>query len=93
MMTKTAALAAAQAAVGRPHGHGTSWCLYHPWNDNDLAGPSTEMRGNSYAALKMARTKRVAELALTLMGVRDDAWVIAMSSPMSAKAYVELVLA
>ena len=93
MMTKTAALAAAQAAVGRPHGYGTSWCLYHPWNDNDLAGPSTEMRGSSYAALRQARAKRVAELALALMGVRDDAWMIAAADPMSAKAYVELVLA
>ena len=93
MMTKTAALRAAQAAVGRPHGHGTSWCLYHPWNDNNIAGPSTEMRGSSYAALRQARAERVAELALALMGVKDANYTIATAGPMSAKAYVEMVLA
>ena len=92
MMTKTAALAAAQAAVGRPHGHGTSWCLYHPWHDDKLNGPSTEMRGSSYAALKQARAQRVAELALALMGVTDDGYAIAMSAPMSARDYVTMVL-
>jgi hypothetical protein len=93
MMSKTAALAAAQAAVGRPHGRGTSWCLYHPWHDDKLNGPSTEMRGSSYAALRQARAERDAELALALMGVKDAGYTIAAAGPMSAKAYVELVLA
>lgn len=93
MMTKTAALAAAQAAVGRPHGHGTSWCLYHPFYDDKLNGPSTEMRCSSYAAIRIARAQRVAELALALMGVEDHGYMIAYAEPMSAKAYVEMVLA
>jgi hypothetical protein len=92
MMTKTAALAAAQAAVGRPQGCGTSWCLYHPFYNDKLSGPSTEMRASSYAAIKIARARRVAELALTLMGVTDHEYMIAYAEPMSAKAYVEMVL-
>ena len=84
MMSKTAALRAAQAAVGRPHGHGTSWCLYHPWHDDKLNGPSTEMRASSYAVLKQARAQRVAELALALMGVKDAGYTIAAAGPMSA---------
>jgi len=92
-MKKTAALRAAQLAVGRPHGHGTSWVLYHPYYDDRLDGPSTEMRDSSYHSLVQGRAKRVAELALALMGVKDTAYQIYNSEPMSARDYVDMVLA
>ena len=91
-MKKTAALRAAQSAVGRPFGYGTSWSLYHPWDDGDITGPSTEMADTSYTALMQRRARRVAGLALALMGVADDGYAIAMSAPMSARAYVDMAL-
>ena len=81
-LSNTAALRAAQAAVGRPFGHGTSWCLYHPYYDR-VDGPTTEMSDSSYTALMQRRAIRVAELALALMGIRDAA--IYSNAPGSAR--------
>jgi len=92
-MKKTQALRAAQAAVGHPSGRGTFWVLYHPYYDDRLDGPSTEMRDSSYHSLMQGRAKRVAGLALALMGVQDTAYQIYASAPMSARDYVDMVLA
>lgn len=102
-MTKTAALKEAQKNVGRPIGGGTSWCFYAPYWVSEPSGRrsevcTTEVRADSYWKAANRRAKRVAELALSMMGVREKFgvdpvdWVEYTYGPMSAKKFVDEVL-
>ncbi len=97
-MTKTAALRAAQNAVGRPFGHGTSWGFYSPYSLDNPTGPSTEVRANGYQQAVHRRANRVASLALHMMGVAQQYdsdpidWIDQMHGPMSAARFVDEAL-
>jgi len=95
-MTKTAALRAAQDAVSRPIGSGTSWCIYTPYRVGDLRGPTTEVRANSYDKIVRIRANRVATHAIALMGIRFGRvpvdYIENVHGPMSARSYVNQVL-
>lgn len=67
-MTKTEALKVAANAHGAPMGRGTSWCFYAPYYSKQPSGPSTEVRATSYSDAAAKRARRVASMALELMG-------------------------
>jgi len=97
-ISKTAALRAAQNAVGRPVGHGTNWCFYGPYRVSDPYGPITEVRANSYTKIVQKRANCVASVAIAMMGVAEGAdfypvdYVENMHGPMSAPAFVDAVM-
>lgn len=67
--SKTAALKAAQEACGRVHRRSaTDYVCMVPFYDNNLSGPSTELQADSYPKCRAWRTRKVARIALHLMG-------------------------
>lgn len=72
-MSKTAALKAAQAACGRVHRRsGTDYVCFVPYYDR-VDGPSTELQADSRPKCVAWRSRKVARLALHLMGrIRTD---------------------
>jgi len=73
-MTKTAALKIARNAVSMPSGRGTSWVIYHPYRHatlDDLRGPSTSRNASSYAGALAMRSRTVADITLSLMGINS----------------------
>jgi len=98
-ITKTEAIRAAQSAVGRPAGRGSSWSFYGPDDVSNPSGPSTEIRASSYSAIVGKRAKYVASVALAMMGVAQKFdsispvdYVDHMQGPMSAAQYVAEVM-
>jgi len=90
-MSKTAALAAASRAVGAPVGERTSWQVIGPYRDTDIDGPSTTASASSYTQARAIRTRWVAQIALALMGVEDDGYIVHHMDG-SARAMVDAVL-
>lgn len=68
-MSKTAALKAAQAACGSIYRRSsTDYVCYVPFYDTKPDGPTTELQSYDYWRCRAARTRRVASIALALMG-------------------------
>jgi hypothetical protein len=66
-LSKTAALREAQGACGKPiRRSSTDYVCYVPYDRID--GPSTELQANSYPSIVAHRARKVARLALVLMG-------------------------
>lgn len=98
-MSKTAALKAAQAACGRIHRRSrTDYVCFVPYYDQRPDGPSTELQADSYAKAAVMRARRVADIALALMGVTQAAgrWEVERAQfwfgETSAKGIVDRVL-
>lgn len=90
-ISKTAALQLAQECVGKPIGHGSSWEFYAPYYSNKPHGPSTELHADSYAKAVQMRSAKVADIALSLMGVDDQSvvdYVVYRDGPMPAAKIV-----
>lgn len=98
-MSKTAALKAAQAACGSIRRRSaTDYVCYVPYYDTKPRGPSTEVQASDYWKCRAARTRRVAEIALALMGVDgNDGWeterAISCFGETTARGIVDRVLA
>lgn len=72
-ISKTDAIRAARLAVCQPiRQSSTSYLLIGPYRDNDLCGPSTEVRAGSYPAAVARRARWCASIALSLMGAASD---------------------
>lgn len=68
-LSKTAAIREAQRACGRPiRRSSTDYVCYVPYYDTDISGPSTELQADSYPKLVAYRARKVAHIALELMG-------------------------
>ncbi len=98
-MSKTAALKAAQAACGRIHRRSrTDYVCFVPYYDQRPDGPSAELQADSYAKAAVMRARRVADIALALMGVTQAAgwWEVERAQfwfgETSAKGIVDRVL-
>lgn len=76
-MSKTAALKAAQAACGRIiRRSSTDYVCYVPFYDTRPDGPSTELQASDYWKCRAWRTRKVARIALALMGIDDPDYQI-----------------
>lgn len=72
-LSKTAALKAAQAACGSIYRRSsTDYVCLVPYYDTKPRGPSTELQASDYWRCRAARTRRVATIALALMGARYE---------------------
>lgn len=93
-VTKTEALKIARAAVGHPHGHGTSWKIYGPFRVTDIGGPSTSTEADGYSKAVARRAVWVARIALAQMGKLDEdaEYTIYNHGPGSALALVNAVV-
>lgn len=103
-LSKTAALREAQAACGKIiRRSSTDYVCYVPYYDTDISGPSTELQADSYPKLVAHRARKVAHIAIELMGVcaneeqRIDAdWGMEKATnwgTISARALVDAALA
>ena len=69
-MSKTAALKAPQAACGGIiRRSSTDYVCFVPYYDAKPDGPSTELQADSYPKAVAMRARRVADIALALMGL------------------------
>ena len=66
--TKTEALRIARNAHGKPRGRGSSWHFVAPYYSTRPNGPSTVINAYSYSSAMLKRARRVACMALELMG-------------------------
>lgn len=70
-MSKSRAIQTARTACGAIHRRSaTEYLCWVPLH-NRTDGPSWELKANSYPAIREKRARRVAELALVLMGHAD----------------------
>lgn len=98
-LSKTAALKAAQAACGRIiRRSSTDYVCFVPYYDAKPDGPSTELQADSYPKAVAMRARKVADIALTLMGLTWAGWweeerAQALFGETSARGIVERVLA
>lgn len=98
-LSKTAALKAAQAACGSIcRRSSTDYVCYVPFYDTKPHGPSTELQASDYWRCRAARTRRVATIALALMGVDgDEGWeierAVCLHGETTARGIVDRVLA
>ena len=101
-MSKTAALKAAQAACGRIiRRSSTDYVCYVPFYDRP-GGPTRELQASDFWKCRLWRTRRVASIALCLMGYERSAddfaleWEIERAvshvGATSAKAIIETVV-
>lgn len=71
-MSKTAALKAAQNAVSKViRRSSTDYVVYAPYYSDKPNGPSTELQASTYPQAVIMRSEKVADIALSLMGVYD----------------------
>jgi len=98
-MSKTAALKAAQAACGRIIRRSrTDYVCFVPYYDQKPDGPSTELQADSYPKAVAMRARRVADIALALMGLEwAGPWEVERTQvwfgETSARGIVDRVLA
>ena len=100
--SKTAAIKIAQMTVGSIiRQSSTSYCYYTPYRtatEDDLRGPSTEVRADSYPKIVASRAQSVARIALMLIGhVSADEYdevdyMVYQRGPMSARSLVDAVI-
>lgn len=70
LMPRTAAIKAARGYVSHPHRRSrTDYVVYGPYYTDGPDGPSTEMTADSYPKARAMRSRKVATIALHLMGV------------------------
>lgn len=67
-MTKHEAIAAASKAHGMPSGQGAEWFFSAPLDTSRPFGPRTQVYAPSHAYAMLKRARRVAAMALELLG-------------------------
>lgn len=67
-MTKHQAVAAASKAHGMPSGQGSEWFFSAPLDTSRPFGPRTQVYAPSHACAMLKRARRVAAMALELLG-------------------------
>lgn len=67
-MTNHQAIASASKAHGMPIGQGSEWFFSAPFDTSRPFGPRTQVYAPSYACAMLKRARRVAAMALELLG-------------------------
>lgn len=92
-MSKTAALKAAQAACGSIYRRSsTDYVCFVPFYDDRPDGPSTELQASDYWRCRAWRSRKVAHVALALMGIANDEHAVEFAAEVAGETSARGIL-